>query len=75
MTQKQIKSLIRRGGIRLLDTPTELRVRLHKTCFLPISEISFYHELDSPKGEQIVAATLSKDGSLLDIVLFVDRLK
>lgn len=73
MNADTANKLSKRGGKRWLDLPTELRIRLHKTLKLHSGE-SFFHEQDSPQEERIVSATLSKDGKLLDVVLWVNRI-
>jgi hypothetical protein len=59
---------------RWQDTERELRIRLHKTMELQIG-YNFYHE-DVPSKEQIISVTTStKNGEVLDVTLFIDKVK
>jgi hypothetical protein len=72
-TKPSLNNLANYGNNRQLDTPTELRISLHKTLDLLTGHI-LYHEIGAKKSEQIITATLFPDGHL-DIVLFIDKIQ
>jgi len=53
---------------KVWDTERELRIKLRRSCKLPIGGEAFYHEIIRTGH---CAATLSKDGERLDVTIFV----